>query len=750
MFIIRHHKIIFALIIVGIIISFVFIPNLKVEYDLRSFFVEKDQDIDFHNDFREKFDSDENILMLAIHTKTGIYNYDLLSKINDLTIECRNLPHVIDASSITTIKDMVKTSMGVISFPFLHFRDSLRYKSDSSKIAKDPRVNAWFVSNDAMSATVVLETEQNLDTQAKNILITELDKLVEDYSFPEVHFAGTLNYETRYYRMISKEMRLNILLCTAMIVLVLILIFRTLSGVLLPAITVIIAMIFLYGFLGILNKPLNVLSTLFPTIMLVVGTSNLIHIISKYKDLLAKGKQKKLSIIETFKELRITIFLTSLTTAIGFFSLSISSIKPFRDFGLEAGVGVLIAFVVAITFIPAALYTLKAISIYKKRKSNLTVWSGVLDRIYYVVIKFPKRIIFTTILILVVSMVGIFRIDTNSYILSNFSNNSPIKKDFHFFEENLSGVRTFEMAIRVKNRDSLTNINVLKEVDKMHTYLENNPDFGEVYSPVTIYKYFNQIYERRISSAFKLPISQSIINKYDNEALKINQKLYHQFIDSTRTWGRITARMKDIGTDKVKLLNNKIANWINYNIDTNIVEFRNTGLAFLSDKSNDYLLRNMLLSLVIAFIIVSIIMLLLFKDFNMVIISLIPNILPLLVTVAIMGFTGIILNGPISIIFTIGFVIAVDDTIHFLSKFKLELNKGKNVKNAIRTTLHETGKAIIITSIILFFGFIVLLHSDIKEVFNMGLLIGIMLVTAVIADFFLLPVLLVYFFKERN
>ena len=749
MFIIRHNKVIICLILLGVIISFVFISNLKVKYDLQSFFIERDEDLDFYNEFRKDFDSDENVLLIAINSKSGIYNFDLLKKINDFTIDSKQLPHVIDANSITTIKSVVKSPMGFISFPYLHYKDTLKYKSDSSRIAKDSQINGWFVSDDAMTATVILEIEQDLDEQSKDNLISELDNLVAVYSFPKVHFAGTLNYETRYYRMIGKEIKLNILLSFTLIVVILILIFRTLSGVFIPVITVLIAMIFLYGFLGIFHKPLNVLSTLFPTIILVVGISNIIHILSKYRDLLEKGKQKKLAIIETFKELRITIFLTSLTTAIGFFSLSISSLKPFRSFGIDAGIGVLIAFVVAITFVPAVLYNIKATSIYKKPKLNFSVWTRILEKVYFLINRYPIRIIFITGVILIVSIIGIFRINTNNYILSNFSNDSPIKKDFLFFEENLSGVRTLEMSIDVNKGDSIMNIEILKMIDKVHSYLDESPEYMMLFSPVTIYKYMNKIYKGNSSSAYKLPISQSVIDKYDHKALEINRKLYFKFIDSSRARGRLTARMQDVGTDKIKLLNNKTENWISNNIDADIVTFRIVGKMFLADKSNDYLLRNMLFSLVIAFFIVSIVMMLLFNNLKMVIISLIPNVLPLIVVAAIMGFSGIILNGPISMIFTIGFVIAVDDTIHLLTKFKLEFKEGKNVKDAIQITLYETGRAVIITTIILFFGFIVLLHSDMKEVFYQGLLIGIMLVTALVADLFLLPVLLVYFLKNK-
>ena len=749
MLIIRNSKIIIGLIILGVIISFLFIPRLYVKHDLKSFFVEGDSDLDFYNDFRKSFKSDENILMIAIHSEKGIYDYKLLHEIHDFTLKCKRISHVINANSITTYKDYINSPMGIMSFPFLHYKDSTKYISDSIRISKNSNINDWFVSKDSKTLTVILETDPTIDEKSKDHLISNLDTLLENYSFEEVHFAGSLNYETRYFRMIGKELQFNIILSSIVIVLVLIIIFRSIAGVLIPVITVIISMVFLYGLLGLFSRPLNVLSTLFPTIMLIVGISNLIHILSKYKDLLSKGLERKKAIKETFKELRITIFVTSFTTAIGFFSLAISSMKAFRNFGIEAGIGVLIAFVVSVTFVPALLHNIKAKSIGKNHKLENSVLSQILDKIFKIVIKFPTRIIAVTAVIFIVSIFGLLHINTNNFILSNFSNTASLKKDFIFFEENLSGVRTFEMSVSTFDGDSLTDINILRKIDKLQSYLEDSLDFKQVYSPVSIYKSMNRIYNGGVSNTYVLPENQSKINKYDKVALKLNRKLYSQFIDSTHTKGRITARIKDIGTTKIKHLNQQTNDWINNNITDNNLKFRTTGSMFLTDKSNDYLIRNMLMSLALAFIIVSILMFLLFKDLKMVIISLIPNILPLFVVAAIIGFTDIIFNGSVAIIFSIGFVIAVDDTIHFLSKFKLELSNGHDVKKAIKITLEETGKAIITTSIILFFGFIILVHSEMKGVFYQGLLVAIMLLAALIADLFLLPVLLIRFIKNN-
>lgn len=200
----------------------------------------------------------------------------------------------------------------------------------------------------------------------------------------------------------------------------------------------------------------------------------------------------------------------------------------------------------------------------------------------------------------------------------------------------------------------------------------------------------------------------------------------------------------------MKTFNSNLEQWIKNNIELSVVKFQVTGAAYLADKSNNYLMSNMLLSLVIAFVVVSTVMMMMFKSIKMFIVSLIPNIIPLAFAGGMMGYANIEMNGPLSMIFTVGFVIAVDNSIHFLSKFKFEWKSGKSIEQAVHITFRETGKAIVITSLILFFGFVVLLHSHIKEVFYQGALIGIMLFVALIADLFVLPALLIKFFKTDD
>ncbi|HYX06926.1 MAG TPA: MMPL family transporter, partial [Bacteroidales bacterium] len=324
---------------------------------------------------------------------------------------------------------------------------------------------------------------------------------------------------------------------------------------------------------------------------------------------------------------------------------------------------------------------------------------------------------------------------------------SKIKKDFLFFEQHLSGVRSFKMAVLPGKNRKINDLDVLTETEKLHEYLKTIPEVGIVFSPVTEYKTMNKIFYGGAGNKYRLPKTQREVQKldvmiksYKNAALRMTS------IDNSK--GIISAQIKDIGSKNMELLNNKINRWIRENIDSEIVIFKQTGISFLFDKSNNSLKRNMVISLVFAFVIVSLIMALLFKNIKLLIISLIPNVFPLLIAAGVMGFTGLIYNASTAVVFTIGYVIAVDNTIHFLSRFRIEFKRSSNTREAIRMTFQKTGKAIILTSIILFFGFLVLFRSELKGVFAQGVLFCSIAVSALYGDVLLLPVLIYKFFRK--
>ncbi|MDB9725666.1 MMPL family transporter [Salibacteraceae bacterium] len=212
--------------------------------------------------------------------------------------------------------------------------------------------------------------------------------------------------------------------------------------------------------------------------------------------------------------------------------------------------------------------------------------------------------------------------------------------------------------------------------------------------------------------------------------------------------GRINAKVKDVGGKQMRILNQQFDEYLATQVNQDLFEFRVTGMPFLVDKTNEFLANNIVYSLTIAFIIIALIMGILFQSFRMIIIAVLPNLLPLLVIAGFMGIAGINIKISTSIIFAIAFGIAVDDTIHFMSKLRIELNKGKSIVYALKRTYLSTGKAIIVTSLILCSGFLILVASAITSTFYIGLLVSLTLLFAVLSDLFFLPVLILLFFQE--
>jgi len=332
-------------------------------------------------------------------------------------------------------------------------------------------------------------------------------------------------------------------------------------------------------------------------------------------------------------------------------------------------------------------------------------------------------------------------------MLTSVPEESQIRQDFRFFENKFSGVRPIEIAILPQGNYDINDPAVIREVRKFEEHLTSYEPINHVVSPLTIYRTANKSLSNGKLSAYHIPEDSSQFRKINQLLKQRGDGTFAAVMGSQQEMGRITGKMKDIGSENVKALYSKIRDYKADNINTSITDFRITGKMFLVDKNNDYLIGNLITGLALAFVVVGILMGLLFRQLKMVLISFIPNIIPLIIAGAVMGYFDITLKATTSIIFTIAFGIAVDDTIHFLSRFKLEQLKGAGQVMAMRRTFVETGKAISFTTIILLSGFSTLIFSDFTVTYYIGLLIGLTLASALIADLLLMPLLLYRFYR---
>lgn len=304
------------------------------------------------------------------------------------------------------------------------------------------------------------------------------------------------------------------------------------------------------------------------------------------------------------------------------------------------------------------------------------------------------------------------------------------------------------MAVYAKNGYKASDYEVVREIDKVEGFLHQIPSVQAIASITAIYKSINQMMRNNNQEAYAMPETKAQFERYRRLAEQVPELDVNVLLSKDETKARITSRIQDIGADTIQDMGDRIDRWIAANTDTSIVEFKRTGTGLIIDKNAEYIRRNLIQGLGMAILIVSLLMALLFRNWKMLFISLVPNIVPLLLAGALLGFLGIDLEAGTSIVFAVIFGIAVDDTIHFLSKFKLARNKGKSVEESLHITFLETGKAIVLTTVILFFGFLVMLFSIHPPSVTIGLLISLTLFSALISDLALIPLLIRWLIKD--
>ena len=737
----NYRKLIIVLFAILAAVSAFYVTKLEFTFDFEQFFPEGDEDLAFFQEFIQEFETDDNFLLVGVRREEGVFDSTYLKKFHEFRLATRDLPHVEKSQSLTMFEYPIKTPFAITTVPAIHINQPARYEADKARLLKDERFVHNLISEDATTLVVFMKIINSIQLEKATELMTGLDALLEEYNFEETHLLGRPYFQKEMVAMQKREITVSTIISGALVTLILFLIFRRFWGISVALFSIVLGMLLFLGFLGGTGRELNAMAALYPVLMIIVGTSDVIHIMSKYVDELRKGFDRRAAIRTTIKEIGMATLLTSLTTSIGFASLLSSRIGPIRDFGINAAAGVMIAYLTVVIFTTAILswfFTNQIVQI----SSSVSKWEDRLRKIYRFTLQKPKAIIIGAVVVVGLSIFGITIISTNYNITSNLPRGAKITNDFLFFDDELAGFRPMEFAIFTQGDYKVKDFEVVQQIDKLETKLHKYPFIRAINSITTVYKSINQMNNGNNPAAYELPESQARFARYQRTVQQIPQMNVNVLVSQDGEKARVSSRIDDIGADRIKSFGAELDLWIAENIDENIIQIKRTGTGVIVDKNSEYIRNSLLQGLGLAIVIVSILMVFLFRNLKMLIISLIPNILPLLFAGGLCGFLGIELEAGVSITFAIIFGIAVDDTIHFLSKYKLARDKGMNMEEALEITFTETGKAIILTSIILFFGFLVMLFSIHPPSVTVGLLISVTLFTALIADLLLIPILI--------
>lgn len=733
------------------IVMVVFATKTKFDYNFEQFFPEAGEETQFFNDFRDRYGSDNDFLILAFDNKESVYDVDFLNKVDTIANQLKELDNIEHVQSPTQMKFFVKEQFlgTVFEIPYLHIDSANLLSQDSVKIGsiKSPVKN--FFAKDGCGLYVLVKHKDQLNDEGAFKLLSDVDSVMK-VNETETYKGGRIIGHTYYIELMERETLIFVGSSVILIVIFLIISFKSWYGVLIPFVIVASSVIWVIGFMGMLGIPLNLVLNIMPTILMVVGISGVVHFLSKYLDKLREGYEKKEALRLTIKQIGKAIIFTSTTTIVGFLSLSTANIPAIVQFGIITAIGVAITLIFALTVLPSILNLMRKPKL-KDVKVRGTIWERKLHSFFTKVTAGKWFILGFSVVLIGVSIYGTMQIKTNNYIMEDLKKDNPLKEGYDHLEAKYNGARPFDMNIEVLDTSkNAFSKEVLIEVDKLQSFIERNHETSILFSPVNIIKEINVTQNNGNQEKYEIPTGRKLkkaVREYDKNEDKADLSF---ILAEDRMNMRITGTMGDIGSFESDKRNEKMYAFIKDSINTELINPRLTNGPHLMQLNNQLLTKNIFMGLLIAFIIIGIIVGVTYKSFNMILLSLIPNVVPLLMIGAIMGFSGIDMKISTSLVFTIAFGIAVDDTIHFLSTYRYHMDEGLGKMQALKSTFISTGKAIILTTLILSGGFMTLAMSDFLGTFYIGLLISLTLVFAVFADLILLPVLIILFYKPKK
>ncbi|PWL29491.1 MAG: hypothetical protein DCO96_06955 [Fluviicola sp. XM-24bin1] len=727
-----------------------FAVQIEFDYDFEKFYPTDDPETEFFLDYREKFESDNDFLLIAIENDQGIYNLDFLKKVDALTNDLQKAKYVKNVLSITQEKEYFIIGGVTDERPYINFED-IDLKRDAANISTKNELVNNLVAKDGKSLCLFIRHKDFLSKKGSDVLMNTIEKRAKKYGFDNLRIGGRAIGQKYYIDKMSFEMVLFLSLSAVLVVVFLLVAFKSIWGIMIPQAVIVAGMIWLVGGMSLANQPMNIILTVLPSVMFVVSMSDVIHLVSRYLDALRELDNSFEATKLAVREVGLATLLTSITTAIGFFSLVFVRVEPIQVFGTVMGIGVMIAFLLTFTMLPALFYLTGGPKYVTARKKD-HFWKNHLEKWFIKIARNKTSIVIAGVVVLALSVVGIMQLESDNMLMDDISEGEPLKQDFNYLDDHYGGARPFEMAVTIKDTNiRIWDQEVLRTIDSVENYLINDYGVNIKLSVVTAMKVLHRGMNLGKDEFYSLPEKRSK-RRSVRRALRIANegKFLRTMVDSTETIIRISGTIPDLGNKKVTALNEKLDKFLKGKTMDGKLKYQVTGTAHLVDKNLRYMSTSLVKGLAVSILIVALIMGLIYRSFSMMLISLVPNIFPLVFIGGAMGFLGVDLKISTAIIFTIAFGIAVDDTIHLLGKFKYELMKGKGVVYALRRSYFTTGKAMILTTLILCSGFLLLVFSSFLGTFYLGIMLCLALIVALIADLTILPVLILLFYKPKK
>lgn len=712
-----------------------------------------------YNNFKSQFGEDGNMMVLGVSTP-DLFKKEQFNAWKALADDIQKLEGIKQVLSIGNLYDLQKdTTNQRFVLKQLSGKAVLtdaEMDSIKQRMYELPFYEGLLYNKQSNATLMAINIDfKVLNTKQRGPVIQSILAKAKAYSAKtknEVHYSGLPFIRTAVSQLVSREFVLFLGLSILVAAVILFFFFRKLYPVLFPILLVIVGVIWSLATLVMFGYEITILTGLIPPLIVIIGIPNSILLLNKYHNELRKHGDKAKALNVTILRISETTLIANITAAIGFGVLYFTGSALLVEFGVVAALNVMFTWFICLCLIPIIFSYLPAPKLKAQEEHDNGFLQRLLVKTDDLVHNRSKLIYVATMLITLISAIGVLKINVNGYVVDDLPQNSPIIRDLQFFEKNFEGILPLEIGIDTRKKNGVLNLSTIKKVDRMEEMISAYPEFSRSVSLNQALKYASQAFYNGDPQFFRIPndMEKNFVLSYlansggNNDMLK-------GFIDSNKQVARVSFQMADVGSKRMNELMEELKPRIDSILNPERFDVLMTGSSIIFSKGTDYMLTHLVESILLAIFLISMLRLWQFKDLKIMFISLLPNIVPLIITAGLMGFFNIPLKPSTILIFTIAFGLASDQTIYFLTRYQQELQTTSfSTSRVISDTIRETGISMTHIALVLFFGFGIFTASTFGGTMILGLLLSITLIIALISNLTLLPALLVLLDKRKR
>ena len=745
----------YNILVVGIITLFMvyMAGQNKMSYKLVQMLPSDHPIMENYDKFKANFGQDGAVMFIGTQFD-DIYQIDQFNAWYDLTHKLSEVKGVEEVVSITQLYTLIKDQEQK-KFNFeaiVKHRPTSQAELDSlANIIKDLEFyNELLYNADSKVQLMLVTLDKNvLNTKERVPLIYNLKEMLDEYGIQhhqEMHYSGLPYIRTITSDLIKRELNLFILLSLLVAAIILTIFFRNFQAVFFPILIVIISTIWTLGSIAVMGYEITILTGIIPPLLIVIGIENSIFLLNKYQAEYNEHQNKVKALSRMVTRIGSANLLTNITTAAGFAAFIITGNSLLVEFGIIASLNILGIYLLTLVLIPVFFSYAKPPKSKRLEGIKTGRIQAIVEKMVFIVSNYRTKIYWISIIVVLIGLYGVSKLQTTGSIVDDIPKEDVLYQDLLFFETHFNGVMPFEITIDTKKKRGVLKMSFIRRLERLQTnVLSKYPDLSKSLSIADLVKFSKQSFYNGDPKKYSIPSNQeaNFIMQYMPKMDTGKRSLINSFVDEDLQITRVSVQMANLGTKEIKVLMDTLKPQIDKIFPPEKYEVNITGTSVVFLEGTKYLVSNLFQSLLLALLVIGLLMAVLFSSFRMVVISLIPNLIPQLLTAAMMGYFDIPIKPSTILIFSIALGISVDNTIHFLSRYRLylKLNDWK-ISTSVLLALRETGYSMISSSVVLFFGFIIFTFSQFGGTESMGYLISFTLLIALLSNLFLLPSLL--------